>query len=214
MRPEVAQALGLESALMLAVLEEKVNEWGEGNQPIEFLRERLSSFLNETQQQQAIDKLSKLEVLLQWQKQDQHVRFRIAAIWLPRIPKGTQKKSAALNEDWRPSVHARQLLLARGVDNDFIDAEVDKFLLYWMERKTKRQDWDSRFVNHVIGAWEYTAEQRAREPLPTDYQPSAKTKSRLKGKGISDAFVAELVQSFCREQIGNPQTPRRLGQSL
>ena len=205
-RPEVAQALGLESALMLAVLEEKVNKWGEGNQPIEFLRERLLSFLNETQQQQAIDKLRKLEVLLQWQHKDQHVRFRIAAIWLSRIPKGVHKQSADLDEDWRPSVHARQLLLARGVDNDFIDAEIDKFLLYWMERKTKRQDWDSRFVNHVIGAWEYTAEQRARQPLPTDYEPSTKTKSRLKAKGVSDKFAAELIQSFCREQIGNPQT--------
>ena len=74
------------------------------------------------------------------------------------------RPQTAMSEAWRPSNAALHILQTRGVSGDLIAQELATFILYWRDRGDVCSTWDSRFIGHVLRAWD---NQRKQAPAAT-----------------------------------------------
>lgn len=114
-----------------------------------------------------------------------------------RQARGEQQPIAA---DWRPSADAVEILARSGINRHFIADAVPEFILYWRDRGTLSNTWNSQFVQHVRRQWaRYTAtlaKDTNPRPMTPDWRPDPEVYDVLALAGISRAFAEPLVPEF------------------
>ncbi len=114
-----------------------------------------------------------------------------------RTPNNKQPKLEIINSTyaldlrWQPPGYIYALLtkekLAPGITDEFIDAQIIDFILYWLDRgEATAGDWAGRFRRHVINR--YQANKGQPQALAPDFMPEGE-------------YVAALLEQFTREEI-------------
>lgn len=105
-----------------------------------------------------------------------------------------------LQEQWRPSPDALEILLRNDVNQGFIEDAIPEFVLYWRERGEASSTWNSKFIAHIRRQWaKYTSaleldyEPRA---IAADWQPNEDVYDILRLANIDISFARELVKEF------------------
>ncbi|QIB66128.1 DnaT-like ssDNA-binding domain-containing protein [Kineobactrum salinum] len=105
-----------------------------------------------------------------------------------------------LDNHWRPSRDAVEIMLRSGVELDFIDEAVPEFILYWRERGTVPRELNSKFIQHIRIQWaKYTSSmEHSTEPrrIDEDWQPSADVFDILRLSHIDEQFARTLLPEF------------------
>ena len=121
------------------------------------------------------------------QQQDEAENFRKQA---PKI----------LDNRWRPSEDAMEIMLRDGIDPGFIEQTIPEFILYWRERGGKPEGLNSKFIQHIRMQWTRYAAGLARSteprPIDEDWQPDADVFDILAMAHIDAAFAKSLVPEF------------------
>lgn len=108
--------------------------------------------------------------------------------------------SPALDNHWRPSQDAVEIMLRSGVEPDFIDEAIPEFILYWRERGTVPRELNSKFIQHIRIQWaKYTSSmEHSTEPkrIANDWQPSADVFDILRLSHIDEQFARALLPEF------------------
>ena len=117
-----------------------------------------------------------------------------------------QKAEAApldkpLDNQWRPSPDALEILLRAGVDRDFIEEAIPEFILYWRERGgPPRGGLNSRFVQHIRIQWaRYSSSMvHSTEPrrIAPDWEPNGDVFDILRLSHIDENFARSLLPEF------------------
>ena len=110
----------------------------------------------------------------------------------------TQTKD--LNDSWKPSPDALEILQRSGVSHDFIEDAIPEFVLYWRERGDVSGTWNSKFIAHIRRQWaKYTkAMELDYEPraIAANWQPSEDVYDILRLATIDIDFARQLVAEF------------------
>lgn len=106
----------------------------------------------------------------------------------------------ALDNDWRPSEDAMEIMARSGVDPSFIEEAIPEFILYWRERGAPPRELNSKFIQHIRIQWaRYTSSlEHNTEPtrIARDWQPSADVYDILRMSHIDAGFARSLLPEF------------------
>lgn len=125
-------------------------------------------------------------------QQDQAEAFRV-------------KEPPSLDNSWRPSADAREILDRSEIDNDFIDQAIPEFILYWRERGTKDgrnapRELNSKFIQHIRIQWvKYnSALEHSTEPkrISDQWYPAEDVFDILVMSHIDAEFARSLIPEF------------------
>jgi|SRR5690554_914856 len=101
---------------------------------------------------------------------------------------------------WQPSQDALEILQRNGINSRFIEDAVPEFVLYWRERGTATNTWNSKFIQHVKQQWaRYTSSlQHDTEPrrIPVNWQPSNDVYDILRMANIDANFAKARIDEF------------------
>ncbi len=105
-----------------------------------------------------------------------------------------------LDNQWRPSRDALDIMLRSGIDPEFIDEATPEFILYWRERGDAPRELNSKFIQHIRIQWaKYTSSMRhSTEPrrIAEDWQPDDDVFDILRLSHIDENFARELLPEF------------------
>lgn len=105
-----------------------------------------------------------------------------------------------MQQSWRPSPDAVEILQRNGIAAGFIDDAIPEFVLYWRERGAATTTWNSKFIQHVKRQWarftqtlKYDTEPR---PIPANWQPEAEVFDILQMANIDEQFARQCISEF------------------
>lgn len=111
-----------------------------------------------------------------------------------------QDEPQPIQNDWRPSNDASQILQRSGVDAQFIEDAIPEFVLYWSERGDAHKTWNSKFIQHIRQQWaRYSAAMEHSNlplPIPSDWQPAPDCFDILAMAHIDPQFAKTRVAEF------------------
>ena len=128
-------------------------------------------------------------VIALWRRQQQHQAeaFRVPA-------------TKTLDNNWRPSADAMEIMERSEIDQDFIEDAIPEFILYWRERGTSPKELNSRFIQHIRIQWaKYTSSlEHSTEPkrITEQWQPAEDVYDILRLSHIDTEFARSLLPEF------------------
>ncbi|MFV8819212.1 DnaT-like ssDNA-binding domain-containing protein [Haliea sp. E17] len=107
---------------------------------------------------------------------------------------------APLDNQWRPSADALEIMQRGGIDREFIEEAIPEFILYWRERGAAPKELNTKFIQHIRIQWaRYTAAvEHGSEPRPISdhWQPSRDVYDILHMSHIDLDFARSLLPEF------------------
>ena len=112
-----------------------------------------------------------------------------------RLPEKT-----TLDNSWRPSMDALEIMERGGIDREFIDQAVPEFILYWRERGATPKELNSKFIQHIRIQWtKYTSSlEHSTEPkrITDHWLPAEDVYDILRMSHIDTEFAHSLLPEF------------------
>jgi hypothetical protein len=108
-----------------------------------------------------------------------------------------ESRTQPINDSWKPSHDALEILERDHVSRHFIEDAIPEFILYWRERGTPDSNWNSRFIQHIRLQWaRYTntvSNENEVAPIKSGWQPN---------DAVFDIFhMARIDPEFARAQV-------------
>ena len=130
----------------------------------------------------------------------QHVKTRWRREEQNRAEDFKVQESTVLDNSWRPSLDALEIMERTEIDREFIDQAIPEFILYWRERGAKPRDLNSKFITHIRIQWaKYTsAMAHSTEPkrITEQWYPPEDVIDILKLSHIDTEFARSLIPEF------------------
>jgi hypothetical protein len=105
-----------------------------------------------------------------------------------------------LDNNWRPSADAMDIMRRSDIDPDFIEQAIPEFILYWRERGAPPRELNSKFIQHIRIQWaRYTSSlEHSTEPkrITDHWQPSEDVYDILRMSHIDTDFARTLLPEF------------------
>jgi len=112
-----------------------------------------------------------------------------------RIP-----EASPLDNHWRPSADALEILARADIDREFIEQAIPEFILYWRERGANPRELNSKFIQHLRIQWaKYTSSlEHSTEPkrITERWQPAEDIFDILRLCHIDTEFARSLLPEF------------------
>jgi DnaT DNA-binding domain len=112
-----------------------------------------------------------------------------------RVPRETP-----LDNFWRPSEDALEILGRADIDRDFIEQAIPEFILFWRERGTSPKELNSKFIQHMRIQWaKYSSSlEHSTEPkrITERWQPAEDVFDILRLCHIDTEFARSLLPEF------------------
>ncbi|NCF19405.1 MAG: hypothetical protein GWP63_14270 [Haliea sp.] len=111
-----------------------------------------------------------------------------------------QPEQKTLDNNWRPSLDAMEIMQRSGIDSDFIEQAIPEFILYWRERGAAPKTLNSKFIQHIRIQWaRYSSSlEHSTEPkrIVDHWQPSEDVYDILRLSHIDIDFACALLPEF------------------
>ncbi|MEZ5503123.1 MAG: DnaT-like ssDNA-binding domain-containing protein [Halioglobus sp.] len=161
--------------------------------PRQFALEQLEDFIfywrERGETNHAWENRFRQHVITAWRR---HQQDRAEAF---RVPQPT-----VLDNQWRPSADAMDILERGEIDGDFIEQAIPEFILYWRERGTSPKELNSKFIQHIRIQWaKFTSSlEHSTEPkrITEQWQPAEDVFDILRLSHIDTAFARSLLPEF------------------
>lgn len=105
-----------------------------------------------------------------------------------------------LDNHWRPSPDAMEIMERSGIDTGFIESAIPEFILYWRERGAAPKELNSKFIQHIRIQWaKFTSSlEHSTEPkrIVDHWQPSEDVFDILRLSHIDTEFARTLLPEF------------------
>ena len=109
-------------------------------------------------------------------------------------------EKATLDNSWRPSMDALEIMERGGIDKDFIEQAIPEFILYWRERGAAPKLLNSKFIQHIRIQWaKYTSSlEHSTEPkrITDHWLPAEDVYDILRMSHIDTEFAHSLIPEF------------------
>lgn len=108
--------------------------------------------------------------------------------------------NSRLDNDWRPSLDAMEIMERGGVEREFIEQAIPEFILYWRERGAVPRELNSKFIQHIRIQWaKYSSSlEHSTEPkrIAANWQPGEDVFDILRLSHIDLEFARSLLAEF------------------
>lgn len=108
--------------------------------------------------------------------------------------------ATTLDNNWRPSLDALEIMERGGIDPSFIEQAVPEFILYWRERGAAPKELNSKFIQHIRIQWaKFTSSlEHSTEPkrISDQWLPSEDVFDILRMSHIDTEFAHSLIAEF------------------
>jgi DnaT DNA-binding domain len=105
-----------------------------------------------------------------------------------------------LDNSWRPSLDAMEIMERGGIDRAFIEEAIPEFILYWRERGAAPRELNSKFIQHIRIQWaKYSSSlEHSTEPkrIADNWQPTEDVFDILRMSHIDTEFAQSLLAEF------------------
>jgi hypothetical protein len=112
-----------------------------------------------------------------------------------RVPEKT-----TLDNSWRPSLDALEIMERGGIERDFIEQSIPEFVLYWRERGAAPKVLNSKFIQHIRIQWaKYSSSlEHSTEPkrISDQWLPAEDVFDILRMSHIDTEFAHSLLPEF------------------
>lgn len=125
-------------------------------------------------------------------------------------PQRVVNRHQPIQQNWQPTPDTLRLLEQHGIQTSFALAQLDTFILQAQEQGVNRNDWNSRFFNHVKSKAVFAQNDanRQREPMGfkaapekntpmyAGWQPKEDAVEILVNGGIEPQFIQDTIAEF------------------
>ena len=163
------------------------------NIPRQFAMDQLEDFIfywrERGETSHAWENKFRQHVMSNWRRhqQDQAEAFR-------------QPECKGLDNNWRPSPDAMEIMQRSAIDPEFIESAIPEFILYWREQGAPPKTLNSKFIQHIRIQWaRFTSSvEHSTEPrrISDEWQPSQDLYDILRLSHIDPEFARALVPEF------------------
>ncbi|MBK1620700.1 hypothetical protein CKO42_20150 [Lamprobacter modestohalophilus] len=81
---------------------------------------------------------------------NQSIQEKDSSMLLEQTPRTRASQTAQpIPEDWMPSARVYVWAEKQGLTKDWVDAQVDEFVIYWTDAGERRKSWDASFINRL-----------------------------------------------------------------
>lgn len=103
--------------------------------------------------------------------------------------------------NWRPSHEALEMMIKHaGITPQFVEDAIPEFILYWHEKGTSADTWNTKFIQHVRRQWARFQSSVANDANPqiiaNNWQPSADVFDILRMANIELDFAQRQLPEF------------------
>lgn len=112
---------------------------------------------------------------------------------------GNRPEPSPLNQNWRPSNDALEVMTQGGIDQRFIEEAIPEFILYWRERGQAPRELNTKFIQHIRRQWtRYQSVSQGSDSttMSSDWQPDQELYDILRLSHIDEHFARSLVPEF------------------
>lgn len=111
-----------------------------------------------------------------------------------------EARNQPIDDRWQPSLDALEILDRDGVTRGFVEDAIPEFILYWRERGTVDNNWNSRFIQHIRLQWaRYTRavhNEHEVAPISPHWQPDEAVFDILRMARIDPEFARQQIPEF------------------
>ena len=75
-------------------------------------------------------------------------KYSSCLVWQPKRAK-TSKQATTIASDWQPGERAYAWAEKQGLTRDWVQAQIDEFVIYWSDAGERRKSWDATFINRL-----------------------------------------------------------------
>lgn len=109
-------------------------------------------------------------------------------------------RAALIAPNWQPDTDMLRQLMQFGATPAFIQQQIPEFVRYWRDRGEAHHSWDGRFQKHVQRLWRdhelHGAKLRQNTGMTSEWQPGPDAIEILGRAGVSRAFIDDSVPEF------------------
>lgn len=153
-----------------------------------------------------------MEFVRYWQATgEQHIAWeakfiqRVTSRWADMESKrNVSNEAMPISNNWRPSEDAMDVMVVKSeIPASFIDDTIAEFIIYWQEKGTRSNTWNSMFIKHVRLQWhryqhainssDHNCEAHV---IPENWQPANDVFDILALANIDANFAQELIAEF------------------
>lgn len=103
--------------------------------------------------------------------------------------------------NWRPSHEAMEMMIKHAeITPQFVEDAIPEFILYWHEKGTSADTWNTKFIQHVRRQWARFQSSVAHDATPqviaANWQPSADVFDILRMANINMEFAQRQLPEF------------------
>ena len=187
---DVADTIGVEAAIILKFIEDNNISSHSTELLSEILLEKFS-FMEEEIILRSIEKITSLGLVRTKSKKLNKVKLE--------IPRGVRSdKISHMDFDWAPSKEAIEVLDLGGIDRDFVFLKLKEFKIYWKEKKVKKDNWNSVFINYIRKEWVQFNSKNKGMPftMADDWMPSSSALDILELSEIKKETALSYLSEF------------------
>ena len=187
---DVADTIGVEAAIILKFIEDNNISSHSTELLSEILLEKFS-FMEEEIILKSIEKITSLGLVKTKSKKLNKVKLEI-----PRAARSD--KISHMDFDWAPSKEAIEVLDLGGIDRDFVFLKLKEFKIYWKEKKVKKDNWNSVFINYIRKEWVQFNSKNKGMPftMADDWMPSSSALDILELSEIKKETALSYLSEF------------------
>ena len=189
---EVAETLGLESAIILEYCKsKKINFSNHIKDLIDIVKKDLP-FIDHKITEISINKLVNYKLIPKADNNNKAANYKIQS---PRINNAYKTK---IDPEWVPSEEALEILKMSQVSDEFHKNKLREFRLYWQERGQERNNWNTSFIDYIRREW--AKDQSSNKGLPfsisSDWVPSEDVYDILELSDIKKESAIKYLREF------------------
>lgn len=149
------------------------------------------------------------EFISYWQATgEQHIAWdakfiqRVQSLWAELESKrNVSHEQMPLQDSWRPSQDALDVMVHKSeIPLSFVEDAIPEFIIYWQEKGTRSNTWNSLFIKHVRLQWhrfQHAVEHNSEASvIPNHWQPSNDVFDILQLANIDTNFARTLIPEF------------------
>ena len=156
---EVAETLGLESAVILELFNQNLLDNSSYDDLVSSINEN-ANYLDDGKIESSIDKLLRYN-FIKIKNTSNGANFSVKTA-------SKNNNSKRISNDWMPSNETLEIISMAKIPSEFLNLKIKEFKIYWIERGQQKNNWNSTFIDFLRREWSKEVNSNKTTPYVLD----------------------------------------------
>ena len=156
---EVAETLGLESAVILELFNQNLLDNSSYDDLVLSINEN-ANYLDDGKIESSIEKLLRYD-FIKIKNTSNGANFSVKAA-------SKNNNSKRISNDWMPSHETLEIISMAKIPSEFLNLKIKEFKIYWIERGQQKNNWNSTFIDFLRREWSKEVNSNKTTPYVLD----------------------------------------------